>query len=208
MAKILTGPLAAGLSGGLGPVVFHQTKFGQVVQSKAKAKRHTTPAALTTKAQFAAASKGATRIGQWFRPVLNVRIHNRAEPAQAWLVQALLASQRLQNPRPYTTTRASWWWSFDAPFYTAGRWTIHYNNHNGSLLQPALASIFFDAAGAYQGAGFAANLAGRNIALSLTPQSWTHYVIVPGFRETTWRNGPPFSDDPSPAPLSLYVPGV
>ena len=57
MAKILTGPLAAGLSGKLGPVVFHQTRFGQIVQSKARGRIYKTTAALTTKSQFGEASR-------------------------------------------------------------------------------------------------------------------------------------------------------
>lgn len=63
MAKILTGPLAAGLSGKLGPVVFHQTRFGQVVQSKAKGRKYTTPAALTAKARFKEAATAAGSFG-------------------------------------------------------------------------------------------------------------------------------------------------
>lgn len=57
MAKILTGPLAAGLSGKLGPVVFHQTKFGQIVQSKAKPRTYTTAAAMATKSAFGRAAR-------------------------------------------------------------------------------------------------------------------------------------------------------
>lgn len=57
MAKILTGPLAAGLSGKLGPVVFHQTRFGQIVQSKAKPRTYTTPAAMATKNAFGRAAR-------------------------------------------------------------------------------------------------------------------------------------------------------
>lgn len=63
MAKILTGPLAAGLSGKLGPVVFHQTRFGQVVQSKAKGRKYTTSAALTSKARFKEAATAAGSFG-------------------------------------------------------------------------------------------------------------------------------------------------
>lgn len=63
MAKILTGPLAAGLSGKLGPVVFHQTRFGQVVQSKAKGRKYTTAPALQTKARFKEAASAAGQFG-------------------------------------------------------------------------------------------------------------------------------------------------
>ena len=57
MAKILTGPLAAGLSGKLGPVVFHQTKFGQIVQSKAKPRTYTTAPAMASKQAFGRAAR-------------------------------------------------------------------------------------------------------------------------------------------------------
>lgn len=63
MAKILTGPLAAGISGKLGPVVFHQTRFGQVVQSKAKPRTYTTPAALATKARFKECASACGQFG-------------------------------------------------------------------------------------------------------------------------------------------------
>ena len=52
MAKILTGPLAASLSGRLGPVQFRQTRFGQVVQSHPRTVVHTTAAALESKSTF------------------------------------------------------------------------------------------------------------------------------------------------------------
>lgn len=64
MAKILTGPLAAGLSGKLGPVVFHQTRFGQVVQSKAKPRIYTTPAAMSAKSYFRQAASMQTHVLQ------------------------------------------------------------------------------------------------------------------------------------------------
>lgn len=64
MAKISNGPLAAGISGKLGPVVFHQTRFGQVVQSKAKTKVWTTPAALAVKAAFRAGPRSFVLNGE------------------------------------------------------------------------------------------------------------------------------------------------
>lgn len=66
MAKILNGPLAASISGGLGPVVFHQTRFGQVVQSKAKNHPYTTPAAVATKNAFRAGATSYSLLGGGF----------------------------------------------------------------------------------------------------------------------------------------------
>ena len=52
MAKILNGPLAAGISGSIGNLTFLDTRFGQVVQKKPIGPVHTTPAALATKNRF------------------------------------------------------------------------------------------------------------------------------------------------------------
>ena len=59
MAKILNGPLVASVSGKLGPVVFRQTFFGQVVQSKAKGRKPTTSSELANISSFRRAAKTA-----------------------------------------------------------------------------------------------------------------------------------------------------
>lgn len=102
MAKILTGPLAAGISGKLGPVVFHQTRFGQVVQSKAKGRTYTTPAALTTKARF---KECATAAGQFGTSVTHALQSVTSE--QNTNLQGVFNSRylRWRNGEPWTPFR-------------------------------------------------------------------------------------------------------
>lgn len=103
MAKILTGPLAAGLSGKLGPVVFHQTKFGQVVQSKAKTKVHSTAPATTAKAHF---KEAATMLGGWSN--LLIQFLNALTAEQHTNAQGVVIGRylRWRNGEPFTPFRS------------------------------------------------------------------------------------------------------
>jgi len=138
MAKISTGPLAAGLSGKLGPVVFHQTRFGQVVQSKAKGKTYTTPAAMATKRAFRA---GATSYGL-LGSLVNLRA-NKAygsagkSGAAQWntlIMQAVLSGTGRTRPHigaiPYyeansLTASGPWQWLFYRKQLTGGDFDLH-----------------------------------------------------------------------------------
>lgn len=91
MAKILNGPLAAGISGSIGNLTFLDTRFGQVVQKKPIGPVHTTAAALATKNRFrqsmlmmrtfgddfrgslkaAASAVATTQQGMWVGPMIN-----------------------------------------------------------------------------------------------------------------------------------------
>lgn len=79
MAKILRGPLAAGISGSIGPLVFRDTRFGQVVQAGSGGGRHDTAAHNATIDNFRAAASSwviyfnqVNRIGSdWAKPYVS-----------------------------------------------------------------------------------------------------------------------------------------
>lgn len=125
MAKILTGPLAAGLSGKLGPVVFHQTRFGQVVQSKAKARVYTTPAALAAKSYFRQAASLQTHalpaLNQLAAPTVEAAgksvLGQFIRSARAWLADAetvqMPASEKGGYPTLVPGNNRALFFSFD-----------------------------------------------------------------------------------------------
>lgn len=137
MAKISTGPLAAGITGPLGPVVFAQTRWGQVVQSKARARVYTTPAALATKAAFGKASKGVNTIGRETLQHWDATLGELGKSGRGQLIRAFAAMFRGDDPPQWPTIR----WSHGAPtlgtpFASGPRWKIPYSWPDGST-EPA-----------------------------------------------------------------------
>lgn len=102
MAKILTGPLAAGISGKLGPVVFHQTRFGQVVQSKAKGKVHTTAPAMAAKSRFREAATAVGSVGSQMQFVFTSATRDENTNLQGIFISRYL---RWRNGEPWTPWR-------------------------------------------------------------------------------------------------------
>ena len=131
MAKIATGPLAAGLSGKLGPVVFHQTKFGQVVQSKAKAKIYSTPAALETKQTFALAARMWGTIPAIWKGQYSAFGDSIGRSGQGMVISSLMSLIRTGDAGSMPTTGIQKQPSFGAPFYSGGRWRIPATDPNG-----------------------------------------------------------------------------
>ena len=92
MAKILTGPLAAGLSGKLGPVVFHQTRFGQIVQSKAKPRTYTTQPAMAAKANFAWAATLFPLLGSIWGPGMAATLAKYGKSANGQIISQVISA--------------------------------------------------------------------------------------------------------------------
>lgn len=113
MAKILTGPLAAGLSGKLGPVVFHQTRFGQTVQSKAKPRVYTTPAATATKRAFAAGARAYPLLGSGVNNLMNRCLRDLGKTPQGEFIACF--SQAIRDGSAGVRIYIG-----DADFYTLG----------------------------------------------------------------------------------------
>lgn len=133
MAKISTGPLAARLSGSLGPVVFAQTRWGQVVQSKAKPRIYTTPAALATKSAFGKASKGVNQLGRGELQHWDAELGRLGKSGRGQLIRAFAAMFRGDDPPQWPTIR----WEHGAPtlgtpFAFGPRWKIPYSWPDGA----------------------------------------------------------------------------
>ena len=138
MAKILTGPLAAGLSGKLGPVVFRQTRFGQVAQSKAKGRVHTTAPAMATKRAFGTATRAAPLIGESLSRLMDVHFAASGKTCQAQMTRNLAAAIRGEIALPgwpnvdlngYGDTP-----SLGTPYTAAGRLHVPYSGPVNAFL--------------------------------------------------------------------------
>lgn len=135
MAKILTGPLAAGLSGKLGPVVFHQTRFGQVVQSKAKPRTYTTPAAMETKATFSKAARMWGTMPDFWKSTYAAFGASLGRSGQGMVISSLMTLVRTGDAGPMPTTGTQKPPTFGTPFYAGGRWRIPFTDPNGPDIQ-------------------------------------------------------------------------
>lgn len=124
MAKILEGPLAASLSGRIGPVVFSRTRFGQVVQSAPRRVVHTTAAALATKAAFRNAQNGYSRLGDLHQSVLKSAAAIAKTTPSGMVVSAFLRALNDGSAEPRLNYNAHFIATWGAPFFALGRWHV------------------------------------------------------------------------------------
>ena len=143
MAKISTGPLAAGLSGKLGPVVFHQTRFGQVVQSKAKPRVYTTPAAMATKFAFGVAARSVSSLGSFTLTSLDSVFRTHRTTARGQVIRNVAAIVRGDPTLPGWPTHKVYFGgatpALGAPYEADGRLHIPYAGGWDSTLYGMLA---------------------------------------------------------------------
>jgi hypothetical protein len=104
VAKILTGPLAASISGKLGPVVFRYDRFGQIVYSKAKTHVHKTAPAMLTKSQFRDASHAYSKLIGLYRDHLNLVARATNSSASGEFIRAYLQTLRTGSCQPRINT--------------------------------------------------------------------------------------------------------
>lgn len=143
MAKILTGPLAAGLSGKLGPVVFHQTKFGQVVQSKAKPRIYDTPAAQATKRAFRAAASAYAMQGAGHLWNLKRAFDTVGKSGQGQWISQVSAAVRGETTSARVAADCDYYLLRDLAETAPGVWTYYADAYQGAPGQVAAQHSFY-----------------------------------------------------------------
>jgi hypothetical protein len=127
MAKILTGPLASGITGSIGNLTFAQTRFGQVVQSRPVPPVYTSGPGLATKNRFRLAMRSMTEvyngiIGDWRAEARKRKQTATHDWVSTWI--------RLIQTNQWATNYASFgniWLSFDYGYYVPGSYFFRLN---------------------------------------------------------------------------------
>lgn len=124
MAKMANGPLVASITGGLGPVVFAQTRFGQVVRSKPRKVVHRTPAALAAKELLRNAQHGYSKLGEWDHIQLTwgARLFG-STPSGMFNGAFLTAVSQGESPARYNT-RYPMNLTWGAPYLGGNNWRV------------------------------------------------------------------------------------
>jgi hypothetical protein len=135
VAKILNGALTASISGKLGPVVFYETRFGQVVASKGVTRVHKGAAAMSAKAEFRAATRAWALAFPAFKTAgIDLARHER-NAANGQFIAAYLETLRtgFAKARNHLSANVQLQWGTRADSVPNYRWPV--TKDGGSNLQ-------------------------------------------------------------------------
>lgn len=126
MAKVLNGPLVGSITGRLGPVVFAETVFGQVVRSKQRTVIHHSPAAIASKRAMRNAHAGYAKSGEVLQLTLRVLARRFGTTPSAMVIGPFIKALYNGEAKPRWSDGFNLVIEWGAPYFAGGRWRVPY----------------------------------------------------------------------------------